>query len=381
LFYWLFYEWLGGADKADSVFRIFSFISFRTAMATLTALLLSLALSPMFIRWLRARQIGQVIRPVGLENHEVKAGTPTMGGIMVLLCLTVSILLWGRLTNSFLWLALLLTLGFGVVGWLDDWLKVSKKDAHGLKGRWKLAGQFGIGLVILLLAYQVFDLKPILAFPFIFYQAGAEGADITTPLILSLGFLIPFGLIVVVGSSNAVNLTDGLDGLATGPVLTTTATFTIFCYVAGNAKIAAYLGIPFEPMAGELTVFCGALFGCCLGFLWYNTYPASIFLGDVGSLSLGGALGIMAVLTHNELLIVILGGLFVFEALSVIIQVTSYKLFKKRVFPIAPFHHTLERMGWKETQVVVRLWIISVILALIALATLKLRFNIPGLGG
>lgn len=347
--------------------------STRIIAATLTAMLMSFLLGPWFIRKLQAKQIGQTIRDDGPKSHFSKAGTPTMGGSLILLALVIPTLLWSDLHNQLVWLSLIVTVCYGIVGFLDDWLKLRFKNSKGLPGRLKLLGQFGAAIATLFFVYygdvlpEAVRLK--LALPFVSFSR--------LPLELPAWLYLVFGVFVVVGSSNAVNLTDGLDGLAIGPVIMSAGTFLILAYVAGTIfgqfNVAEYLNIPHIDGAAELAIFAGAMAGAGVGFLWYNTYPAQVFMGDVGSLSLGGGLGMIAVLTKNEFTWAIMGGVFVLEAVSVIVQVVSFKLTGKRVFRMAPIHHHFELKGWPEPKVIVRFWIISIMLALIALATLKLR--------
>jgi phospho-N-acetylmuramoyl-pentapeptide-transferase len=345
-----------------SVFYVFRYITFRTIYATITALLISFIVGPWLISMLQRLQIGQSIRKVGPESHFVKEGTPTMGGSLILLAIIVPTLLWADLSNIFIWVALLVTAGYGVVGFVDDYLKVVRKNSDGISARQKMLWQILIALVASLLLYFSAGFETHLSVPFF--------KNVTPDIGL---FYIPFAILVMVGSSNAVNLTDGLDGLAIGPTIIAAGTFLMLAYLAGNAKLSAYLQITSVPGAGELAVMCGAMAGAGLGFLWFNTYPAQVFMGDVGSLSLGGALGSIAVITKNEILLVIVGGIFVVEALSVIVQVVSFRYWGRRVFRMAPIHHHFELKGWAEPKIIVRFWIISFVLALIALSTLKLR--------
>ena len=345
-----------------SVLYVFKFITFRTIYAAITALVLSFILGPWLIRTLSEMQIGQSIRRVGPESHFKKEGTPTMGGTLILLSIVLPTLLWADLTNLYVWVTLLVTVGFGTVGFVDDYRKVKMKNSDGLSARakmfWLLLITIGAGWA--LYAYPPFETT--LAFPFF------KG------LRPDLGwYYIPFVVLVIVGSGNAVNLTDGLDGLAIGPMIIASGTYLLFAYIAGNAKISSYLQISSVQGAGELSIICGAMVGAGLGFLWFNTYPAQVFMGDVGSLSLGGALGTIAVITKQELVLVIVGGIFVVEALSVIFQVVSFRFWGKRIFRMAPIHHHFELKGWPEPKIIVRFWIISIILALVALSTLKLR--------
>ncbi|MBI5694420.1 MAG: phospho-N-acetylmuramoyl-pentapeptide-transferase [Nitrospirae bacterium] len=346
------------------VLNVFRYITFRTASAILTALLISFVLGPYVIRKLRALKVGQQVRLDGPETHLGKAGTPTMGGILILIAVIVPTLLWSDLTNVYVWLVVAVTLGFGLIGFADDYLKVVRKKTEGLKARYKFGWQMLIGLAVgVSLYFNPLDpYSTALSVPF-FKQ-----------LIINLAwFYIPFVAIVLVGSSNAVNLTDGLDGLAIGLVGIAASANAVLVYVTGNKIFANYLQVIFIPGAGELTVFCGALIGASLGFLWFNSHPAEVFMGDVGSLALGGALGILAVLTKHEIILVIIGGIFVAEALSVMFQVASFKSTGKRIFKMAPIHHHFEKSGWAESKVIVRFWILGIMLALVGLSTLKLR--------
>ncbi|MAE94355.1 MAG: phospho-N-acetylmuramoyl-pentapeptide-transferase [Deltaproteobacteria bacterium] len=344
-----------------SAFNVFRYITFRTAAATLTALFLSFLLGPPIIRALGRRRVGQPIREIG-PDHQEKEGTPTMGGLLILLSLAVSVLLWADLTNRAIWIVLGLTLGYGVLGFIDDYRKVSEGHSDGLSARVKFFWQWllAIGVALLIYADPAFDGE--LAVPFF--------KDFTP----QLGWLyVPLAAFVIVAASNGVNLTDGLDGLAIGPVMIASATFLVLAYAAGHATIADYLAIKAVPGSGQLAIFCGALVGGGLGFLWFNTYPAQLFMGDVGALALGGALGAIAVVIRQEILLAVVGGIFVVETLSVMIQVISFKLTGRRVFRMAPVHHHFEQIGWAEQQIVVRFWIVSIILALVALSSLKLR--------
>lgn len=343
-------------------FNVFKYITFRTFGASITAVVLSMLLGPTFIRLLQKKQMGQAIRSDGPQSHLSKKGTPTMGGGLILLSVIISTLLWCDLTNKNIWIVLITTALYGVIGYVDDYRKVVQKNPKGLSGRQKLFFQTIVALGAAYAIYFLRDTPPVLKFPFFKEWS------------LYLGvFFIPFAAFVIVGTSNAVNLTDGLDGLAVGPIITTAVTFLVLAYCAGHLKIAEYLQIPHIPGAGELAVFCGALSMACLGFLWFNTYPAQVFMGDVGSLSLGAALGSVAVVTKNEILLALCGGIFVVEALSVMAQVASFKMTGKRVFRMAPIHHHFELKGWAEPKVIVRFWIISIMLALFTLSTLKLR--------
>ncbi len=344
-----------------SVLHVFRYITFRTIYATITALLISFLLGPWLIATLQRLQIGQSIRKVGPESHFVKEGTPTMGGALILLAIILPTLLWADLTNLYIWVTLLVISGYGAIGFIDDYLKVVRKNSDGISARQKMFWQIVIALIAMVLLHNSgFDTR--LTFPF-FKNVNPD---------LGL-FYIPFAILVIVGASNAVNLTDGLDGLAIGPMIIASATFLLLAYLVGNAKLSSYLQITGIQGAGELAILCGAMVGAGLGFLWFNAYPAQVFMGDVGSLSLGGALGIIAVITKNEFVLVIVGGIFVIEALSVIVQVISFRYWGRRVFRMAPIHHHFELKGWAEPKIIVRFWIISIVLALIALSTLKLR--------
>ena len=347
-------------------FNVFRYITFRTGGAVMTALLVSFWMGPRLIRWLKKKQReGQPIRPDGPEGHLLtKKGTPTMGGTLILAALTTATLLWADLKNGYVWVVLVVTLGYGLIGFADDYLKLTRRSSGGLPGRLKLAGQGAIGLLAALVLMRLH--APALA--------SSVALPVLKDVLIPLGFAFPlFGALVMVGSSNAVNLTDGLDGLAIVPVMIAAACFSVIAYLAGNAIFSGYLGIPSVPGAGELAVFCGAIVGASLGFLWFNAPPAMVFMGDTGSLSTGGALGAVAVATKHELVLVIVGGLFVLEAVSVIVQVASFKLTGRRVFRMAPLHHHFEKKGWQEPTIVIRFWIIAMILALVGLSTLKLR--------
>ncbi len=343
-----------------SFLNIFQYITFRAAYALITALVLSWMFGPLFIRYLKSSQNkGQPIRDDGPESHFSKQGTPTMGGLLILSTMTLTTLLWADLRNMFIWLALMVTLGYGLIGWLDDHLKLKHDNPDGLAGRIKLILQLVFGGIAAVALMQMTD--PIVDIPIINYQ-------------WDMGYwYIPFVIFVLIGTSNAVNLTDGLDGLAVAPTFMVAAALGVVVYVAGHSGFSQYLLIPYVPGAGELAIFCGALVGACLGFLWFNTYPAQVFMGDVGALALGGALGFVACAVHQQLLLAIAGGLFVLEAVSVMVQVASFKMTGKRVFRMAPIHHHYELKGWAEPKIIVRFWIITLILALVALSTLKLR--------
>lgn len=345
-------------------FHVFSYITLRAILAALTALALSLFLGPMVIRWLQKKQMGQMVRDDGPKSHFSKQGTPTMGGVLILLAVTVSTLLWADLRNAYVWVVLLVTLGFGLIGWLDDYLKISKKNSKGLPGRWKYLLQSIIGLIAIgfLYAYASTPQETTLIFPFF------------KTWLLPLGlFYIVFGYFVIVGTSNAVNLTDGLDGLAILPIVLVGGALGVFAYVAGNNEFSNYLALPYIEGSGEVAVFCGAIVGAGLGFLWFNAYPAQIFMGDVGALALGASLALVAIIVRQELVLFIMGGVFVMETVSVILQVASFKLTGQRIFKMAPIHHHFELKGWPEPKVIVRFWIMTVIFVLLGLATLKLR--------
>jgi phospho-N-acetylmuramoyl-pentapeptide-transferase len=346
-----------------SVFNVFRYITFRTIYASLTAFFICFLLGPWVIRKLSAMQVGQYIRDDGPKSHYDKAGTPTMGGVLMVGAVVISILLWGDLTNLFIWIVLLVVVGNAVIGFIDDYLMQIKKHSKGLSVRSKLVMQFILALIAGGLVYTSPEFSTEVTIPFFKRLAPDFG----------WGYIL-FAAVVIVGASNAVNLTDGLDGLAIGPVSIAAATYMIFAYVAGNVKIADYLQINYVAGSGELTIFCGAIAGAGLGFLWFNSYPAQIFMGDVGSLSLGSFLGVIAVITKQEILLVLVGGLFVVEALSVIFQVGFFKMTSgRRIFRMAPLHHHFELKGWPEPKVIVRFWIIAIALALIAMSTLKLR--------
>jgi phospho-N-acetylmuramoyl-pentapeptide-transferase len=342
-------------------FNVVRYITFRTAAATLTALFITFLVGPWLIRRLGALRVGQPIRAIG-PAHQSKAGTPTMGGLLILLALVVSVLLWSELDNRFVWILLGLTIGYGVLGFVDDYQKVRKGSSAGVSARTKLVWQTVLALGVGLAIYTDPNFDKELAVPFF--------KDFTPNLGI---FYIPLAAFIIVAASNGVNLTDGLDGLAIGPVMISAATFLLLAYAAGHAVIADYLAIKYVPGAGQLAIFCGALVGGGLGFLWFNASPAELFMGDVGALALGGALGTIAVLIRQEILLAVVGGIFVLETVSVMIQVTSFKLTGKRVFLMTPIHHHYEQLGWPEQKIVVRFWIVSIILGLVALSSLKLR--------
>lgn len=346
-------------------FSVFNYITLRAVLAAMTALIISFLVGPTMIRKLTAYKIGQSVRSDGPQTHLIKAGTPTMGGALILTSIAITTLLWGDLRNQYVWVVLLTTLGFGVIGWVDDYRKVVHRNPKGLSAKAKMGWQSIIALIAAVYLWQHASMpaQTELIVPFV--------KAVMLPL--SAFAFIVLAYLVIVGTSNAVNLTDGLDGLAIMPVVMVSSALAIFAYVAGNAVFSKYLGIPYIPGAGELSVFCGAIAGAGLAFLWFNAYPAEVFMGDVGALSLGAALGVVAVIVRQELVLFIMGGVFVVEVMSVMIQVASFKLTGKRVFRMAPLHHHYELKGWKETQVVVRFWIITMLLVLLGLATLKLR--------
>ena len=347
-------------------FNVFGYITLRTVLAALTALAISLLAGPAVIRWLAAKKIGQAVRDDGPKSHLTKAGTPTMGGALILIAIGITILLWGDLRNDYVWVTLLVTLGFGAVGWVDDWRKVVHRDPKGLASRWKYLWTSAIALAaaIYLGVSANTPAETELIVPF--FKAVAYPLGI-------FGF-VALTYFVINGTSHAVNLTDGLDGLAIMPTVMVAGALAIFAYVAGHAGFSKYLGVPYVAGAGELAVFCGAICGAGLGFLWFNAYPAEVFMGDVGALALGAALGTIAVIVRQEIVLFIMGGLFVAETLSVMVQVLYFKATGgKRIFRMAPLHHHYELSGWKETQVVVRFWIITIMLVLFGLSTLKLR--------
>lgn len=355
-------QWIAQDVRA---FNVFNYITLRTVLAVLTALVISFVIGPAMIRKLTMYKIGQSIREDGPQSHLVKAGTPTMGGALILTSIVITILLWADLTNRYIWVVLLTTLGFGVIGWVDDYRKVVHRNSKGLSATAKFFWQSVIACCVAVYLYWIADTP--------------EQTNIIVPFFKEVA--IPLGMVsfialtylVIVGTSNAVNLTDGLDGLAIMPTVMISGALAIFAYVTGHIVFAKYLGIPYIQNTGELAVFCGALAGAGLAFLWFNTYPAEVFMGDVGALSLGAALGVITVIVRQEIALVIMGGVFVAEALSVMLQVASFKLRGKRIFRMAPIHHHFELKGWKENQVVVRFWIITLILVLLGLSTLKLR--------
>jgi phospho-N-acetylmuramoyl-pentapeptide-transferase len=348
-----------------SPFNVFRYITFRAAYATVTALLVCFIFGPPLVRRLREFKIRQIIRDEGPQTHFTKAGTPTMGGILIVAAIVIPTLLWASLLNRYVLVAVGVTVLLGGLGFLDDYLHVVKKTPKGLLGRYKLLAQVGVGLAVGTFLY-VWPVEP--------HLTTTTSIPFVKNRVLDLGILyIPFVALVITATSNAVNLTDGLDGLATGLMALAAASFAGLAYLSGHARLAEYLNIPYFPRSGELTIFCTAMFGATLGFLWYNSHPADVFMGDTGSLALGGALGTVAVMLKKELLLFLIGGIFVAEALSVILQVLSYKARKRRIFRMAPIHHHFELKGWPESRVVVRFWIVGMLLALLSLSTLKLQ--------
>ncbi len=386
-------QWLQTLSPEFGFFRVFQYITFRAVMAALTALLIGLIAGPAVIRGLAALKIGQPVREYAMETHLSKSGTPTMGGVLILIGIAISTLLWADLSNRFVWIVMIVTFGFGAIGWVDDWRKVVNKDPEGMRSREKYMWQSLIGLVAAL--YMVFSISESNNFKVaeLFISWVKSGFDVDLPP--KAGLMVPFfkeityplgvfgfvimTYLVIVGSSNAVNLTDGLDGLAIMPVVMVGSALGVFAYVTGSAVYSKYLFFPHIPGSGELLIFCAAMAGSGLAFLWFNTHPAQVFMGDVGALALGGALGTIAVIVRQEIVLAIMGGIFVVEALSVMLQVTYFKYTKKkygegrRILKMAPLHHHFEKSGWKETQVVVRFWIITMLLCLVGLSTLKLR--------
>ena len=359
----MIYHLLYPLHTTFSFFNVFRYITFRTIFASITALLICLVVGPWLIRKLQSLQIDQQIREDGPQSHLVKKGTPTMGGVLIIFAVVISTLLWANFSVKYVWLILLVTVGYGLIGFVDDYRKLNGKNSKGISGKTRLAAEILIAVFVSMILY----LKP------------GFNSQITIPFFktvlpnLGWGYVL-LSTFIIVGAANAVNLTDGLDGLAIGPAIICFATYVLFAYLAGNVKVASYLQITYVSGAGELAVFCGALVGAALGFLWFNAYPAEVFMGDVGSLSLGGALGTMAIITKQEILLAIVGGIFVVETFSVIFQVGYFKLTGgKRIFRMAPLHHHFELKGWAEPKVIVRFWIISILLALMAISTLKLR--------
>ncbi|AKJ27867.1 phospho-N-acetylmuramoyl-pentapeptide-transferase [Caldimonas brevitalea] len=386
-------EWLQTVQPDWTFLRVFQYLTFRAVMSALTALLIGLVLGPWVIRRLAELKIGQPIREYGVQTHLAKSGTPTMGGVLILLSIALSTLLWFDWTNRFVWIVLLVTLGMGAIGWVDDWRKVVQKNPEGMRSREKYFWQSVIGLLAAIyLAFSVSETSNLRVLELFvrWVQSGFSNplppnADLFVPFFKTISY--PLGVygfmiltyLVIVGASNAVNLTDGLDGLAIMPVVMVGSALGVFAYVAGSSVFSKYLIFPYIPGAGELLIFCAAMAGSGLAFLWFNTHPAQVFMGDVGALALGGALGTIAVITRQEILLAVMGGIFVVEALSVMLQVSYFKFTKKRygegrrILKMAPLHHHFEKSGWKETQVVVRFWIITMLLCLVGLSSLKLR--------
>jgi phospho-N-acetylmuramoyl-pentapeptide-transferase len=386
-------QWLQTLSPELGFLRVFQYLTFRAVMAAMTALLIGIGMGPFVIRRLRALKIGQPIRGYGIEAHLVKSGTPTMGGVLILLSIAISTLLWFDLSNRFVWIVLLVTFGFGAIGWVDDWRKVVKKDPEGMRSREKYFWQSVVGLVAAMyLVFSISENSNLRVFE-LFLSWVQSGFDLSLPpkAGLQLPFFkeisYPLGVLgfviltylVIVGASNAVNLTDGLDGLAIMPVILVGSALGVFAYVTGSSVFSRYLLFPHIPGAGDLLIFCSAMAGAGLAFLWFNAHPAQVFMGDVGALALGGALGTIAVIVRQEVVLAVMGGIFVVEALSVIVQVSWFKYTRRkygtgrRLLKMAPLHHHFEKSGWKETQVVVRFWIVTMLLCLVGLSTLKLR--------
>jgi phospho-N-acetylmuramoyl-pentapeptide-transferase len=361
----MLYSFLTSLIDTFTFLNVFKYITFRIGLSVVTSLIIIFLIGTPLINYFAKKQITGPIRQDGPIDHIIKkSGTPTMGGLMILIGIIVSTLLWADLTNIYIWIVLFVCASLGLLGFLDDYLKIKYKNSSGINAKFKFFWQFSISLIAILILVYFTDHENILELYIPFFKN----------LIINLGlFFIPFGIFVIIGSSNAVNLTDGLDGLATVPVMLVALSFSLICYLVGNTIFSNYLQIQYIPNVGELSVFCGSIVGSCLGFLWYNAPPAKIFMGDTGSLSLGGSIASVAIIAKHEIVLAIIGGLFVLETASVIIQVVSFKLTGKRVFKMAPIHHHFEKKGWAESTVVIRFWIISIILALIGLATLKLR--------
>ncbi len=359
MIYYLLYP----LHTAYSFFNVFRYITFRTIFASITALLICLVVGPWLIRKLQSLQIDQQIREDGPQSHQIKKGTPTMGGVLIIFAVVISTVLWTNLSINYTWLILLVTVGFGLVGFIDDYRKLAGKNSKGISGKARLSAEMVVALFVSIILYLKPDFNSQVTIPFF------------KTVLPNLGWgYVLLSTFIIVGTANAVNLTDGLDGLAIGPATICFATYVLFAYFSGNVKVASYLQIPYVSGSGELAVFCGALVGAALGFLWFNAYPAEIFMGDVGSLSLGAALGTTAIITKQEILLAIVGGIFVVETFSVIFQVGYFRLTQgKRIFRMAPLHHHFELKGWAEPKVIVRFWIISILLALMAISTLKLR--------
>ena len=386
-------QWLQAQSPELGFLRVFQYLTFRAVMAAMTALLIGIGMGPFVIRKLRTLKIGQPIRGYGIEAHLAKSGTPTMGGVLILLAIAISTLLWFDLSNRFVWIVLVVTFGFGAIGWVDDWRKVVKKDPEGMRSREKYFWQSVIGLIAAMyLVFSISENSNLRVFE-LFLSWVQSGFDLSLPP--KAGLQVPFfkemsyplgvlgfvvmSYLVIVGSSNAVNLTDGLDGLAIMPVILVGSALGVFAYVTGSSVFSRYLLFPHIPGSGELLIFCSAMAGAGLAFLWFNAHPAQVFMGDVGALALGGALGTIAVIVRQEIVLAVMGGIFVVEALSVIVQVAWFKYTRKkygvgrRLLKMAPLHHHFEKSGWKETQVVVRFWIVTMLLCLVGLSTLKLR--------
>ncbi|MFQ3187956.1 MAG: phospho-N-acetylmuramoyl-pentapeptide-transferase [Gammaproteobacteria bacterium] len=347
-----------------SGFNLFGYLTMRSILGVLTALLISLVIGPSMIRYLSSYNIGQSVRNDGPKSHFSKAGTPTMGGALILVAIVISTLLWSDLSSRFVWIVLFVTIGFGAIGWVDDYKKIVHRNSKGLIGRWKYFWQslIGLGAALILFNTAQFPIETQLIVPFV------------KDILIDLGWMyVVLTYFVIVGCSNAVNLTDGLDGLAILPTVLVGGALGIFAYLTGNYNFSVYLGIPYVPGVGEMVVFCGAIVGAGFGFLWFNTYPAQVFMGDVGALALGAALGVVAVIVRQELVLFIMGGIFVVETMSVVLQVASFKLTGRRIFRMAPLHHHFELKGWPEPRIIVRFWIITVVLVLIGLASLKVR--------
>lgn len=367
--------WLQGQFPEWGFLRLFQYLTFRAVMAAMMGMFMGWAFGPWVIKKLMELKIGQPIRSYGVQEHLAKSGTPTMGGVLILISITISVLLWANLENKYIWVVLFVMLGFGAIGWLDDWMKVVRKDPEGMRSRDKYLRQSAVGFIAALCLVFIFskqvDAENIFSLMVPFFKT------VSYPLGIA-GFLV-LSYLVIVGTSNAVNLTDGLDGLAIMPVAMVGAVLGIFAYIAGHVGFSHYLFLPYVPGAGELMIFCAAMGGAALAFLWFNCYPAQVFMGDVGALALGGALGTIAVIVRQEIVLAIIGGVFVAEALSVMLQVVYFKWTKKRygqgrrLLKMAPLHHHFEKSGWKETQVVIRFWILTILLCLIGLSTLKLR--------
>jgi len=359
----MFYELVEFLYSFFTPFRVFGYLTFRSAFAALTTLLICFIFGAKIIEYLQSLKIGQSIRLDGPQTHLLKSGTPTMGGIFIILAVVIAMLFWGNLQNRFVWITMCAFVAFGIIGFFDDYLKVTRQNSEGLPAWAKLIGQFAVAITIVLIIY---------------FTGGEETTALYIPFfkdpVINMGWLwIPFAILLVVGESNAVNISDGLDGLLAGLLIIVFITLAVLTYITGRIDYSEYLGIPYVPEAGELTVFCLAAAGACVGFLWYNAHPAQVFMGDVGSLSLGGVIAVISLITKKELLILVIGGVFILEIASVIIQVASYKLRKKRVFKMAPLHHHYELAGWSETKTVIRFWILGGLFAIIALSTLKIQ--------